>query len=416
MINLYIFNETSRAAVYGIGTYIRELTTALQGYNISICVIHLHSDKPENELNESDTIQHWYIPAPVYWNASLDLDRQNELYYRNVAYLLQLQIKDTENLVFHLNYIQCRPLSENLRRFFSCKIILTIHYLDWGFRLSGNTVRFRQILVVQETDQADEFNKSIIESYRKEKELFEMVDHIICLSRNTQQILQNDYWIKPDKTTVVYNGLTGGNSTLDKPALRKKYHIPDIPIILFAGRLDDIKGLTCALQAFKTVLNTQQCHIMIAGNGSFDKYMKECEDIWMHVTWTGLISKAKLYDLYSIADIGIMPSFHEQCSYVAIEMMMHGVPIIASTSTGLKEMVEDGIAGLHVPVEEYSDRAEIDSSQLAEKILYLLQYPKERKRMGVNARKHYEAAYGVEIFRKNMLHLYESLFISTGLP
>jgi len=138
--------------------------------------------------------------------------------------------------------------------------------------------------------------------------------------------------------------------------------------------------------------------------------MKECEDIWSHIIWTGLISKEKLFNLYSIADIGIMPSFHEQCSYVAIEMMMHGIPLIASTSTGLKEMVEEEITGLHIPVIEYRDKMEINSSLLAEKILYLIQHPKERKRMGNNARKRYEQVYSLEVFRKNMLAFYKSLF------
>ena len=54
---------------------------------------------------------------------------------------------------------------------------------------------------------------------------------------------------------------------------------------------------------------------------------------------------------------------------------------------------------------------EIDTGLLAEKMLYLLQHPEERKRMGVNARKRYETVYSSEIFRQNMLHFYDSLFV-----
>ena len=105
----------------------------------------------------------------------------------------------------------------------------------------------------------------------------------------------------------------------------------------------------------------------------------------------------------------MMPSFHEQCSYVAIEMMMHGVPLIASTSTGLKEMVEDGISGLHIPVVEYPDKIEIDSSLLAEKILYLLQHPEETRKLGENGRKRFEKIYTSEIFGQNMIQFYQSI-------
>ncbi len=408
-MNVYIFNENSRGSIFGIGTYIRELTAALCHSHINICVVYLRSDKTQIEVEETDSIRHWYFPTPMPEERTISYEKQNELYYHNIVYLLQLHIEDQKNLVFHLNYNQSGKLAESLKKAFDCSLVFTIHYLDWCFGLSGNVTRFRQILVAQETTQNDHIKKSIGESYRKEKDLFEVVDRIICLSGNTQQILQDDYQIKPEKTTVIYNGLTDSNPATDQPALRRKYHIPDVPIVFFAGRLDDIKGLTYALQAFKIVLETQQCHIIIAGNGSFDNYMKECEDIWMHVTWTGLIGKDKLYDLYSIADIGVMPSLHEQCSYVAIEMMMHGVPLIASTSTGLCEMIEEGVTGLHIPVVEHPDKVEIDSSLLAEKMLYLLQYPEERKRMGTNARKRYERLYSSEVMREKMNNFYQSL-------
>jgi len=286
-------------------------------------------------------------------------------------------------------------------------------YLLWRIvrpQENGNVSQFKTLLASQETNKDDKFKQSISESFLKEKSLFEKMDHVICLSENTRQILLADYRIMSNKVAVIYNGLTGGNHVIDKQALKRKYHIPDVPIFLFSGRLDEIKGLRYALQAFKIVLNTRtDCHFIIAGNGAFDMYMKECEDIWMHVTWTGLIDRAKLYDLYSIADIGIMPSLHEQGSYVAIEMMMHGVPLIASTSTGLREMVEDGVTGLHIPVVEYPDKVNIDISLLAEKMLYLLQHPEERKRMGANARERYERIYSSDAMRENMLNLYTSL-------
>jgi glycosyltransferase involved in cell wall biosynthesis len=104
-----------------------------------------------------------------------------------------------------------------------------------------------------------------------------------------------------------------------------------------------------------------------------------------------------------------MPSFHEQCSYVAIEMMTHGVPLIASTSTGLKEMIEDGISGLHIPVEEFPDRVEINTELLAEKMLYLLQNPDVARKLGKNARKRYEALYTSEMMGEKMMQLYQSI-------
>ena len=95
--------------------------------------------------------------------------------------------------------------------------------------------------------------------------------------------------------------------------------------------------------------------------------------------------------------------------YVFIEIMMHGLSIIGSTSTGLKEMIVDGETGLHIPVIEYEDRVEIDTELFAQKILYLLENPEEAKRLGKNARKRYGKQYSIEVFRKNMLNFYHSI-------
>ena len=410
-MNLYIFNESSQAAMYGIGTYINELIDGvIRDSNINLSVINLRSDKPKIQIEEIDGVQHWHFPAPIQEPQTTKYQNIIKLYYRNVVYLLRLHIEDRNNLIFHLNYNQSNKLAEELKKSFSCKIIYGLHYLDWCIRLLGNIKYFKKILTTREIDQGD-FDKTICKSYWNEKELFEIVDHIICFSKNTKQILQDYYKVKSDQVTVIYNGLIDRNSVTDKQAMRQKYNIPDIPIIFFAGRLDDAKGITYTLRAFKIVLEKQPCHFIIVGNGAYDNYMKECEDIWIHVTWTGRISKDKLYDLYSVADIGVLLSFTEQCNYVAIEMMMHSISMITSSASGLAEMTEDGISSLQVPVIEHLERVEIDTDLLAEKILYLLEHPEERKRIGENARKQYLEKYSSPIFRQNMLVFYRSLFI-----
>ncbi|RHJ85300.1 TIGR04157 family glycosyltransferase [Parabacteroides sp. AM08-6] len=413
-MNLYIFNELNVAAVYGIGTYIRELAAALKNSDINLCVVNLNSDKPQIKYEKTDGILHLHFPSPVQWDK--ELQSQWDLYHHNIVYWLRLHIKDKKNLIFHLNYNQKGGLARELKKAFNCQIVLTIHYFNWCFELSGNLTRFNEIIKTQQVAQDEKDIEQQKESIEREKKLFQIVDHLICLSNNTRQILQNYYKLNSNKITTIYNGLTDTIFFIEKSALRQKFHIsPDTPIILFVGRLDPSKGLNYALQAFRIILKTYpNCRFIIAGNGRFNLYMTECEDIWMNVTWTGFLSKEKLYELYAIADIGVMPSFHEQCSYVAIEMMMCGLPIIASTTTGLAEMIENKVSGLHIPVIEYADRAEIDSSLLAEKILYLLQHPVETKQMGKNGRRRYLQYYSSDIFRINMLKLYASVSQQRG--
>jgi glycosyltransferase len=411
-MNLYIINAPDSVAVYGIGTYIRELTNMLRGSNIKVCVVYIQSDCAQIVKEETDDgIKHWYFPVPVEQRIERRQQSNQDLYYTNIVYLFQLHITERRNLIFHLNVTRCGKFAKELKNKFDCEIVLTIHYLNWCLQLSGNLTRFRQLLETRQTVQEDMETERIIETIQKEKETFNTVDHIICLSKKTLQILQNDYKIKSEKITVIYNGLTDNTSIIELSVLRQKHNLHDIPILLFAGRLENAKGLIYALRAFKTVLITHpHCRFIIAGNGEYDIFLKECDDVWMNVIWTGLINREKLYELYVLADIGVLPSFHEQCSYVAIEMMMHGLPMITTAVPGLSEMTDDGISSLQVSIIENPDKMEIDTELLAEKMLYLLKNPAEAKRFGENARKRYEECYSGDEFRNKMLAFYHSLY------
>ncbi|MDR2970042.1 MAG: TIGR04157 family glycosyltransferase [Tannerellaceae bacterium] len=406
-MNLYIFNENHHGAVSGVEAYIRELTAGLKNQKVHVYIVHLMSDKLQVQTEAIDGIFHWHFPAPVSEQRTASKQKQTDIYQQNVACLLQLYIQDKKDLVFHFNFLHYQTLAEALKKVFDCKLVLSIHYLGWGFSILGNERRFRNILEVESMSESD---IAIKESYIQEKELFDTIDRIICLSQNTYQIVKDIYKQKPYKLSVVYNGLSDHSQTAEKHELRKKYRLSKVPVILFTGRIDEVKGVKYIIRAFKKVLEIKpDCRLIIAGNGDFQTYMKECENIWMNVTFTGLLNKTHLYELYTFSDIGVMMSFHEQCSYVAIEMMMHGLPIIGTTSTGLNEMIEEGISGLHVPIEEYPDKAEIDTALLANKLLYLIQNPKERKRMGLNARKRYLNVYSLPVFKRNMISFYKSL-------
>ena len=71
-MNLYIFSKNCRGAIFGVGTYIRELTFALKNNDIHISVVNLLSDRPQIEIAEIEGIIHWYIPKPLSKHWSVD--------------------------------------------------------------------------------------------------------------------------------------------------------------------------------------------------------------------------------------------------------------------------------------------------------------------------------------------------------
>ena len=419
-MNLYLFNEAiGMAKTYGIGVYLRELVHALEGSGINIFIVHLFSERQKFEI---ETVQHssltcpvenWYIPKGHIGNASYYTLQLMEYYYRNVAYLLRSHIKDTGDLVFHFNFNLCSVLARELKVAFNCKTVAAVHYTNWHVVLYGNLSIFHEIKAKPEAKR-NNTEQEILDFAEKEKSFFMEIDRVIALSRHMYEILENEYQIDSDKISVIPNGLVDASpkSPVDKAGLRRKWNFSENEsLILFAGRLDQVKGITFLIRAFRDVLpECPDCRLIIAGDGDFDICVKEIKDICARITFTGFIARNELHALYQIADVGVVPSLYEPFGYVAAEMMMHGLPIVATTTSGLNEVVDE-TCGLKVPVTELPDKMDIDTSLLAQKILHLLQHPAEAKRLGGNARKRYLEKYAMPVYRKNMLDFYQSLFV-----
>ncbi len=146
MKHVYVFNEGSRAAIYGIGTYIRQLTaclTEIQGFSLHI--VELHCSEKEFILKQKyPCITVYYFP-----NASHRYRNSDSKYYRNIFFILAqyIQIKEGDELFFHLNYMQQSSLIEPMKdRYPKSHILYTIHYQNWCFLLKGNTSYFKRII------------------------------------------------------------------------------------------------------------------------------------------------------------------------------------------------------------------------------------------------------------------------------
>jgi glycosyltransferase len=269
-------------------------------------------------------------------------------YNKGICRLLRLYITDSANLVFHFHYTQSRSLLSDIKKYFPLsKSIFTIHYLSWSERLQGKVSLFEKIIHRQYCKKIKEKYQHILDSYSKEKSFMEEGDQIVCLSENTLNLIQNQYHIK-SKLWLIPNGLRRQYRNLSekqKLSLREKYYIAkEEKILLFVGRINPIKGIFSLLSCFGNVVkNYPNCRLVIIGNGNINEAIKKCSKFWSKIIFTGRVDKKILYQWYQIADIALFPSFYEECSYVGIEMMMHGLPILSSDGYSVKNMFHDGL-------------------------------------------------------------------------
>lgn len=413
MKSVYLFNETSRAAIYGIGTYIKQMTAAFATQcDISLTVVTMNHAEKEFTIKTEDKVRYINIPDHKT-NYQLDADKNQERFYQSVLFLISPYINAEHKNIFHFNYNHSEAIIGLLKKKYpNCKVVFTIHYQNWCFYLKGNTSYFRKIITTAEDGLKDENEKAVYQSYRKEQNLFNLVDQIICLTHYTYILLQQDYSIPKDKLTVIYNGLQDEATLLtkaEKAVQKKKYYLPQhAKIVLFVGRLDEIKGVNFLIEAFKDVLKAiPSAHLMIVGDGDYNSNLKKADCNWPRIIFTGKLEKGCLYELYQLADVGVMLSFHEQCSYVAIEMMMHGIPLVITDSTGLNEVVTTKKNGYKIYLEEKEQSVDLPIGECSKQIIKILQSNKAKWQK--NCRHIFETRYHLDVMHRQVLELYKTL-------
>ena len=395
MINYFLIYNSSRASLYGIGTYIKQMKTYISSTrNIHLFFIEMYADVKEyNKFTDSDGIHHYQIPP-------IEKYMNEFLYYRNAAYFLMLHINSTDKCIFHFNSFKQEIFSLYLKSYFiNSRIIFTIHYFNWCFLLKGNYTKFVSFINNKiNTEDEKHICKNVFYNYLADCSFLRKCDEIIVLSKFTKSILINNYKISYKKIHIIYNGLTSTfnnhksfsyNNTINKN-------------ILFVGRLDEIKGISYIIKAFqRVVLNIPKITLILVGDGDFGKYLPLCENIRNKVIFTGKVAHDKLESIYQNATIGIQPSFHEQCSYSVIEMMKYGIPLIVSDSTGLKEMMEKCPENIvHINEQDFNEEDYIN--QIAKRMKKLLSDEPYRLQISDKMKEIYTERYTLEKMAESM--------------
>jgi len=178
-----------------------------------------------------------------------------------------------------------------------------------------------------------------------ERRLIDSVDHIIADSEYTRGQIIDTYQVNPAKITTIGFGIRwdesrGGSN--GGARLKGQIGLPDKPIVLFVGRVDDPrKGLPLLLSAFKKVLESIDASLLIVGSGSTTEAEGLAKRLGLsdNIMFAGPVDDPILRKCYAACDVFACPSTVEGFGLPVLEAIAEGKPVVATRVGAIPEIV-----------------------------------------------------------------------------
>jgi starch synthase len=258
-----------------------------------------------------------------------------------------------------------------------------------------------------------------------ERTAYENADGVIAVSEAMRRDVYGLYGVPFEKIRVIHNGI---DVQRYKPtpnlALLKAYRIdPDIPFVLFVGRITRQKGilhLVNAIQYLPPGLQVVLCagapDTENLGREMADKVAQARADTPNDIIWIQqMVPRDDLISLYTHAAVFVCPSVYEPFGIINLEAMACETPVVASAVGGIPEVVVHGETGFLVPFESVSDHdfeprhPKQFARDLAEAVNQLLKDAEQRQAMGRKARRRVEQSFSWTSIARRTLEFYRAL-------
>ena len=369
----------------GQGVYTRHLTKALSDLGHSVEVF---SGQPYPVLDER---------VPLMALPSLDL--YNDHYPMRKARIWELKTRwDLVEVAAFNTGTFPEPLAFSLRAWDHLRhrrddfdLIHDNQCLGWGLVLLQQRVGFPVLSTIHHPITVDRrleiaHARTLWESFsmrrwyaftKMQGRVARRMNHIMTVSESSKVDIAADHKVDPEHIHVVPVGV-------DPEMFRPIPGVRRVPgrIVTTASADVAMKGLKYLLEAVAKLKTERNVELVIIGRpteggASADLFaelgLTDC------VSWVHGVSDERIVELYSEAEVAVVPSLYEGFSLPAIEAMSCGVPLVTTTGGALPE-----VAGSHG--ETCFQVSPGDGEALAAMLGAVLDQPDVRDRVGANGR------------------------------
>ena len=235
----------------------------------------------------------------------------------------------------------------------------------------------------------------------------ERADLVLPVSRQIQRSLERG-GVRPERLRTLYTGLdmTRVMDQEDGRDARRRFGIPAEALVLgTVANLFERKGYEVMLQALPVIANTSpavQYLIVGSGDAAYEarlRAMVEVLGLERRVHFAGF--QESVYPCLAAMDLYVHPALMEGFGIAVLEAMAMRKPVVATTTGGLPEIVQDGETGMLVPPGDANALAGAGSS--------LLQDSARCRQLGEAGRARVAAYFTVEAMMDRLSSGYESV-------
>ena len=276
-------------------------------------------------------------------------------------------------------------LSEQRRRRTGYSLIHSHYWLSGWFRTFHTLARVKHELAAEGAIVAPEHRIAV------EQAIVRNCDRLIASSTQEADDLIRLYGASRNRLSVVAPGVDlqifAQRSTA---ALRKRLGLGDARVVVFAGRLERLKGAETVIRAMAHLVGDRAQPeppvLLVIGadsqNGASESRLSGGEQARLvalsdslgisgQVRFLGSVDQPALASYLSLASVCVVPSYSESFGLVALEAAACGTPVVAARVGGLPTIVKDGLTGFTLVSHEPAQYAERIGRLLADEELRL---------------------------------------------